>query len=85
MTVIGDAVGEDGLALAGRGLVDTTRLASSPAGIWSDIAATNADELRAALDALIATLTDLRDDLEAGDRLAEIFDAANLWRDRLVK
>ena len=31
MQVVGDAVGEDGLALAGRGLVDTTRLASSPA------------------------------------------------------
>ena len=45
MQVVGDAVGEDGLALAGRGLVDTTRLASSPADIWSDIAATNADEI----------------------------------------
>ena len=39
MQVVGDAVGEDGLALAGRGLVDTTRLASSPAEIWRDIAA----------------------------------------------
>ncbi len=41
MQVIGDAVGDEGLALAGRGLVDTTRLASSPSGIWRDIAATN--------------------------------------------
>ena len=32
MQVVGDAVGQEGLALAGRGLVDTTRLASSPAG-----------------------------------------------------
>ena len=60
MQVVGDAVGEDGLALAGRGLVDTTRLASSPADIWKDIAATNADEIGAALDALIAVLQDLR-------------------------
>ena len=52
MQVIGDAVGGDGLAFAGRGLLDTTRLASSPADIWKDIAATNADEIRAALDAL---------------------------------
>ena len=30
MQVVGDAVGQEGLALAGRGLADTTRLASSP-------------------------------------------------------
>ena len=64
MQVVGDAVGEEGLALAGRGLVDTTRLASSPAEIWRDIAATNADEIGPALDALIAVLQDLRADLD---------------------
>ena len=69
MQVVGEAVGEDGLALAGRGLVDTTRLASSPAEIWKDIAATNADEIGAALDTLIALLQELRADLGDGDRL----------------
>jgi prephenate dehydrogenase len=85
MQVIGDAVGEDGLALAGRGLLDTTRLASSPSGIWKDIAATNADELRAALDALIAVLQELRADVDAGDRLADVFASANRWRETLGK
>jgi prephenate dehydrogenase len=85
MQVIGDAVGEGGLALAGRGLVDTTRLASSPSGIWKDIAATNADELRSALDALIAVLQDLRADVDAGDRLADVFASANRWRETLGK
>ena len=56
MQVVGDAVGQEGLALAGRGLADTTRLASSPPDIWQDIAATNADEIGPALDALIALL-----------------------------
>jgi prephenate dehydrogenase len=83
MQVIGDAVGEDGLALAGRGLLDTTRLASSPSGIWTDIAATNADEVRAALDGLIAVLIDLRADAEKGERLTDVFTAANRWRDVL--
>ena len=80
MQVVGDAVGERGLALAGRGLADTTRLASSPSDIWRDIAATNADEIGAALDALIAALEALRRDLPHGDRLAEIFAAAARWR-----
>jgi prephenate dehydrogenase len=83
MQVIGDAVGEDGLALAGRGLLDTTRLASSPSRIWKDIAATNAVELRSALDALIAVLQDLRADLDEGDRLADVFASANRWRDKV--
>jgi prephenate dehydrogenase len=85
MQVIGDAVGEEGLALAGRGLVDTTRLASSPAGIWRDIAVTNTDEIRDALDGLIALLAELRADLGTGDRLVEVFGTANRWRDRLAK
>lgn len=80
MHVVGDAVGQDGLALAGRGLADTTRLASSPAEIWRDITATNADEIALALDQLIAVLQDLRRDLPAGDRLADVFNGAASWR-----
>ena len=80
MQVVGSAVGADGLALAGRGLADTTRLASSPPDIWRDIAATNADELGPALDSLIAVLLQLRDDLPDGDRLVEVFTEAARWR-----
>jgi prephenate dehydrogenase len=80
MQVVGDAVGQDGLALAGRGLADTTRLASSPPDIWRDITATNADEIGPALDALIALLQDLRRDLPDGDRLADVFADAARWR-----
>jgi prephenate dehydrogenase len=85
MQVVGDAVGADGLALSGRGLADTTRLASSPADIWTDIAATNADEIGPALDALIGVLQELRRDLPEGERLAEVFEDAARWRASLVK
>jgi len=84
MEVVGEHDGEEALGLAGRGLADTTRLASSPADIWRDIAATNADEIGPALDALIAVLKDLRKDLTAGDRLAEVFGEAARWRERLT-
>src|SRR4051812_19988857 len=60
MQVVGDTVGAEGLALAGRGLADTTRLAASPSEIWRDITATNADEIGPALDALITLLQELR-------------------------
>jgi prephenate dehydrogenase len=85
MQVVGEGAGVEGLALAGRGLVDTTRLASSPADIWKDIAATNGDEIGRALDALIDLLKALRTDLQHGDELAEIFRSAGRWRENLVK
>jgi len=84
MDVVGAKAGES-LRLAGRGLVDTTRLAASPSGIWQDIAATNADEIRPALDALIARLTELRDHLEDGDVIERLFDEANRWREKLME
>jgi prephenate dehydrogenase len=80
MRVVGEAVGLDGLGLAGRGLADTTRLASSPADIWTDIAATNADEIGPALDALLELLQELRRDLPRGERLTEVFTDAARWR-----
>lgn len=83
MCVVGDAVGADGLKLAGRGLADTTRLAASPPDIWRDIAATNADEIGPALDALVVVLKNLRADLASGDRLTKVFGGARSWRDSL--
>ena len=83
MEVVGEAVGADGLSLAGRGLADTTRLASSPPDIWRDIVTTNADEIGPALDRLIERLQELRRDLPAGDRLVEIFRNATRWRSQL--
>jgi prephenate dehydrogenase len=83
MQVVGDAVGRDGLELAGRGLADTTRLAASPSEIWKDIGATNADEIAAALDTLIEILQSLQRDLPVGERLGEVFGAARRWREAL--
>lgn len=60
MHVVGHHVGEDGLPLAGRGLHDTTRLASSPASPWRDIVASNGDNIATAIDDLIAALQQLK-------------------------
>jgi prephenate dehydrogenase len=84
MHVVGGAAGEEGLSLSGRGLQDTTRLASSPADIWKEVCATNADEIGGALDSLIAVLQHLRADLATGKSIEEVFDSANLWRETLT-
>ena len=85
MDVIGRAAQADGLRLAGRGLVDTTRLASSPGNVWTDICATNADTIGAALDALIARLGEMRADLQHGATVESVFDDAGRWRAELMK
>jgi prephenate dehydrogenase len=84
MHVVGEAAREDGLSLSGRGLQDTTRLASSPADIWKEVCATNVDEIGSALDALIAVLRQLRADLQTGKSIDDVFESANLWRETLL-
>ncbi len=83
MHVVGTLGGDAGLELAGSGLVHSTRLAASPADIWQDIAATNQDHLREGLDALIATLTELRDSLGSGQAIDDVFTSACRWREAL--
>jgi prephenate dehydrogenase len=83
MHVVGQSVGEPGLRLSGSGLADTTRVAASPAAIWSDICATNADEVLPALDQLIATLQMLREQLAQEESIAPLFESAQRWRARV--
>ena len=83
MHVVGKLAGDAGLEIAGAGLTDTTRLATSPPDIWKDIAATNADVLHEALDVLIRTLMDLRDTLDTGEALEAVFTSACRWRTTL--
>ena len=80
MHVVGEESGADGMALTGRGLSDTTRLASSPVEIWRDICATNADQIGLALETLIAELQELRDSLDSGEAITRVFESAAEWR-----
>jgi prephenate dehydrogenase len=83
MHVVGESVGEAGLRLSSSGLADTTRVAASPAPIWSDICTTNADEVLPALDRLIATLQTLRSQLAQNESITPLFESAQRWRARL--
>ena len=84
MEVVGTTVDGD-IRFAGQGLVDTTRLASSPAEVWRDICSTNADEIARALDLLIERLSDIRSDLQRTEIIDSVFDQAAHWRAELMK
>jgi len=85
MHVVGRLAGDAGLEIAGPGLMDTTRLAGSPPDIWKDIAATNEDVLREALDHLIRSLTEIRDTLGSGEGIDSVFASAAEWRTALER
>jgi prephenate dehydrogenase len=85
MHVVGTLAGDAGLELAGSGLYDSTRLAASPPEIWKDIAVTNHDVLRDAMDRLIATLLEMRDSLDTGDAIEHVFTSACRWRETLAR
>jgi prephenate dehydrogenase len=85
MDVVGEAADSSGLRLAGRGLVDSTRLASSPADVWREVCAANAADIGAALDRLIARLQQLRTGLADGETVDRVFERAANWRSELMK
>jgi prephenate dehydrogenase len=80
MEVVGEYAGTDGLALAGNGLRDTTRLAASPPSTWQDVMATNGEAIGDAIDRLIAALQRLRADVGAGKELERVFESAGKWK-----
>jgi len=85
MGVVGDSADAQGLTPAGRGLIDTTRLASSPANVWRDVCQTNADAIGDALDALIGRLVELRATLRQPAAIDTLFADAARWRGVLMK
>jgi prephenate dehydrogenase len=78
MHVVGRHAGAEGLSWAGRGLRDTTRLASSPASTWRDIVHTNPDYVSAAVDDLIAALQELK--TGDPDAFQRVFDSSMRWK-----
>ena len=68
------------LAVAGPGLIDTTRLALSAYDLWRDILATNADHIDRALAAYLQELEHIRENLKTRQLQTEFERAAGLAR-----
>lgn len=76
MVTAARAAGDDNLKWAGKGLRDTTRLASSQARVWESVLASNSAEIKPLLLAMAAELVALSDRLEDREAIRKFFDEA---------
>ena len=56
------------LKFAGRGFIDTSRIASGPANIWADVLLTNPNNTARGIDKIIAELGKLKKAIKAGNK-----------------
>jgi prephenate dehydrogenase len=76
----------DELRLAGKGFVDTSRVASGPANIWTDILLTNTKNIADGIDKITAELKMVRRIIKKGDRneLEKLLEAARTKRNVMI-
>ena len=72
---------------AGKGFMDTSRVASGPANVWMDILLTNRAACTQGIDKLIAELRRFGEAIEAGDEqtLEKLLEAARRKREQLIE
>jgi prephenate dehydrogenase len=75
------------MKFAGKGFLDSTRIASGPASIWTDVLLANDDNLAAGIDRVLAELTKLQKAVKERDRkgIEALLEAARRKRASLVK
>jgi len=75
------------LKFAGKGFMDSSRIASGPPNIWADVLLTNAKNTVRGIDRLISQLVKLKKAISAGDRkgIEKLLEAARAKRSKLVK
>ncbi|MGA2678379.1 MAG: prephenate dehydrogenase/arogenate dehydrogenase family protein [Sedimentisphaerales bacterium] len=75
------------LKFAGKGFMDSSRIASGPANIWADVLMTNTQNITRGIDRLAAELAKLKKAIRAGDRkrIEKLLDAARTKRSKLVE
>jgi len=71
---------------AGKGFIDTSRVASGPANIWTDIVMTNRGNIADSIDMFIKELEKIRNAVDADDedRVYELLERARKKREALI-
>ncbi|MFH1369685.1 MAG: prephenate dehydrogenase/arogenate dehydrogenase family protein [Planctomycetota bacterium] len=75
------------LKFAGKGFMDSSRIASGPANIWADVLLTNAKNVSRGIDRLTGELAKLKKAIRSGNRnqIEKLLEAARTKRSTLVK
>jgi prephenate dehydrogenase len=75
------------LKFAGKGFVDTSRIASGPANIWADVLLTNAGNTIRGIDRIVAELEKVKKAIESGNKrqVEHLLEAARGKRETLMK
>jgi prephenate dehydrogenase len=75
------------LKLAGKGFMDTSRIASGPANIWADVLLANAKNAGRGVDKIIAELSKIKKAVEDGDKeqIQKLLEKARTKRAALIK
>jgi len=82
-----NASAEDEMMFAGKGFLDSTRIASGPPTIWTDVLLANRANIADAIDRAITELSRLRAAIRGGQRqqIEQLLEAARRKRATLVK
>ncbi len=75
------------IRFAGKGFMDTSRIASGPANIWADVLLTNANNSRRGIDRIMRELVKLKRAITEGDKreIEKLLEAARRKRSDMVK
>jgi len=78
---------DEEMIFAGKGFLDSTRIASGPATIWTDVLLANRENIAAGIDRAIAELSKLRMAIGGADRrqIEQLLETARRKRATLVK
>jgi len=73
------------LKLCGKGFIDTSRIASGPANIWSDIFFTNSENISKGIDKLIKELVKIKKAVKHKDQIEKLLELARQKRAKLIE
>jgi len=75
------------LRFAGKGFMDTSRIASGPANIWADVLLTNPTHCVRGIDRVIRELSKIRQAIRSGDkkRIEKLLETARTKRSELIR
>ncbi|MBP7051946.1 MAG: prephenate dehydrogenase [Phycisphaerae bacterium] len=82
-----NASDEEDMKYAGKGFLDSTRISSGPASIWTDVLVANGQNITDGLDRAIVELSKLKEAIRNGnrERIMELLETARCKRAALIK